>query len=63
MFWFYRSPYIRAPWYNNWYGSQYTNITRYDEHTFSITSAVRSRITPPGFWNCTRAPAFLPGGG
>jgi hypothetical protein len=41
MFWFYRSPYIRAPWYNNWYGSQYTNITRYDEHTFSITSAVR----------------------
>ncbi|MDP5053530.1 MAG: extracellular solute-binding protein [Congregibacter sp.] len=39
MFWFYKSEYIRAPWYNNWYGSQYTNITRYDDRTFSITSA------------------------
>jgi microcin C transport system substrate-binding protein len=40
MFWFYRSEYIRAPWYNNWYSSQYTNITRYDDRTFSISSAV-----------------------
>ncbi|EAQ98396.2 extracellular solute-binding protein [Congregibacter litoralis] len=39
MFWFYKSEYIRAPWYNNWYGTQYTNITRYDDRTFSITSA------------------------
>jgi len=41
MFWFYKSPYIRAPWYNNWYSSQYTNITRYDERTFSVTTAKR----------------------
>ena len=40
MFWFYQNPYIRAPWYNNWYSSQYTNITRYDERTFSITGTV-----------------------
>jgi microcin C transport system substrate-binding protein len=37
MFWFFQSSYIIAPWYNNWYGTQYTNITRYDEHTFSIS--------------------------
>ncbi|MDB4476333.1 ABC transporter substrate-binding protein, partial [bacterium] len=37
MFYFYKSEYIRAPWYNNWYSSQYTNITRYDDRTFSIT--------------------------
>ena len=39
MFWFYQSPYITAPWYNNYYSTMYTNITRYDERTFSITSA------------------------
>lgn len=37
MFYFYKSEYIRAPWYNNWYSSQYTNITHYDDRTFSIT--------------------------
>lgn len=37
MFFFYRSEYILAPWYNNWYGTQYTNITKYDDHTFSIS--------------------------
>ena len=37
MFWFYQSQYIVAPWYNNWYGTQYTNITKYDDHTFSIS--------------------------
>ncbi|WP_439100397.1 extracellular solute-binding protein [Congregibacter sp.] len=39
MFWFYKSEYIQAPWYNNWYGTQYTNITRYDDRTFSITTS------------------------
>lgn len=37
MFFFYQSSYILAPWYNNWYSTQYTNITKYDEHTFSIS--------------------------
>ncbi len=37
MFFFYRSEYIIAPWYNNWYGTQYTNITKFDDYTFSIT--------------------------
>ncbi len=36
-FWFFRTSYIVAPWYNNWYGTQYTNITTYDDHTFSIS--------------------------
>ena len=37
MFFFYQSSYIIAPWYNNWFTSQYTNITKYDDHTFSIS--------------------------
>lgn len=37
MFFFFHSSYIVAPWYNNWYGTQYTNITKFDDHTFSIT--------------------------
>ncbi len=37
MFFFYQSKYIVAPWYNNWYGTQYSNITRYDDHTFSVS--------------------------
>ena len=37
MFFFYQSRYILAPWYNNYYGTQYTNVTRYDEHTLSIS--------------------------
>lgn len=37
MFFFFQSDYIVAPWYNNWYGTQYTNITRYDDYTFSIS--------------------------
>ena len=41
MFWFYRSPYIMEPWYNNFYSTTYTNITRYDDHTISITMAER----------------------
>ena len=41
MFWFYRSPYIMEPWYNNYYSTTYTNITRFDDHTISITMAER----------------------
>lgn len=37
MFFFYHSDYIQAPWYNNYYKRQYANVTRYDEHTFSVT--------------------------
>lgn len=37
MFFFFQSSYIMAPWYNNWYGTQYTNITKYDDLTFSIS--------------------------
>ncbi|MFV8817332.1 ABC transporter substrate-binding protein [Haliea sp. E17] len=38
MFFMFQSSYIVAPWMNNWYSTQYTNITRYDEHTYSITA-------------------------
>jgi len=37
MFFMYQSSYIVAPWYANWYSTQYTNITKYDDHNFSIT--------------------------
>ena len=37
MFFIYQSDYIVAPWYKNWYSTQFTNITRYDDLTFSIT--------------------------
>lgn len=37
MFYFYQSSFINAPWYNNWYSSRYSNITRYDDLTFSVT--------------------------
>ncbi len=40
MFFFFQSEHIVAPWYNNYYGigTTYTNITRYDEHTISVTT-------------------------
>ncbi len=39
MFFFYQSSYINDPWYNNWYGigNNYTDITKYDDHTLSIS--------------------------
>jgi len=37
MFWFHRSSYITAPWYNNYFSTKFTNITRYDDHLISIT--------------------------
>ena len=37
MFFFYQSDYIVAPWYKNWYGTQYTKITKYDDLTFAIS--------------------------
>jgi len=37
MFFFYQSPYIVAPWYNNFYKTKYSHITRFDELTFAIT--------------------------
>ena len=33
---FYRTTYIRAPWYNNYYTTKFTGITRYDDHTFAL---------------------------
>ncbi len=38
MFTFYmlRQPFIQAPWSNNFYRRSYVNVTRYDEHTFSL---------------------------
>lgn len=36
-FFFFRSSYIVAPWYNDYYTNTFTNVTRYDDHTFSLT--------------------------
>ncbi|MFM1852645.1 MAG: hypothetical protein RIS54_2329 [Verrucomicrobiota bacterium] len=35
-FYFYRSPFIKAPWYNNFYGTKYSGVTRFDDHTFAL---------------------------
>jgi microcin C transport system substrate-binding protein len=35
-FYFWQQPFIQAPWYNNNFTRNYLNITRYDEHTFSM---------------------------
>ncbi|EED36324.1 ABC-type oligopeptide transport system, periplasmic component [Luminiphilus syltensis NOR5-1B] len=40
LFWLSRSDYIRAPYRTNWVNTQYSNITRYDERTLSITVVV-----------------------
>ena len=37
MFFFNRSEHIVAPFYNNWYTTQYTNIAKYDDYTISMT--------------------------
>lgn len=36
-FFFHMSEYILDPWYNNFYNTLFTNITKYDEHTLSMT--------------------------
>ena len=36
-FYFNLSSYIHDPWYNNWYGEKYSNITKYDDYTISVT--------------------------
>jgi microcin C transport system substrate-binding protein len=37
MFFFMLSDYIVEPWYNNFYSERYANITKYDDHTLSVT--------------------------
>lgn len=36
-FFLYQSKYVQAPWYNNFYSTNYESITRFDSHTFAIT--------------------------
>lgn len=36
-FYFFQSSYINEPWYNDWYSKEYTNITKYDDHTIALT--------------------------
>ncbi len=36
-FYFFQQPFIQAPWYNNNFQRNYRNITKYDDHTFSLT--------------------------
>ncbi len=36
-FYFMHSKHITAPWYNDYYSTFFTNITRYDDHTFSVS--------------------------
>ncbi len=35
-FFFYRSSYIKAPWYNNFYSTKYLGVTRFDDYTFAL---------------------------
>lgn len=41
LFYFMRSPWLQDPWYNDYYRDYYTQITRYDDRTFSLTWYVR----------------------
>lgn len=34
---FYRTSYIKAPWYNNYYTTKFSGFTRFDDHTFALT--------------------------
>lgn len=36
-FFMFQSKHVQAPWYNNFYSTNYKSITRYDSHTFAIT--------------------------
>ena len=36
-FYFFRATYINEPWYNNYYTENFTNVTRYDDHTLAVT--------------------------
>ncbi|MDR0535023.1 MAG: ABC transporter substrate-binding protein [Puniceicoccales bacterium] len=36
-FYFHNSPHIQAPWYNDYYGTEFAGITKYDDYTISIT--------------------------
>lgn len=42
------SEYPQNPFGNEWYSSQYTNITRYDSHTLSVTLAEPKALAP--YW-------------
>lgn len=35
--WFYRSTYIKAPWYNNYYSTKFSALTIFDKYTFAVT--------------------------
>ncbi len=36
-FYFFQQPWIQAPWYNDYFTRNFSKVTRYDEHTFSVT--------------------------
>ncbi len=38
---FMRSEFIVAPWYNNYYSEQITDVRKYDDHTISVTAGVK----------------------
>ncbi|MBL9159236.1 MAG: ABC transporter substrate-binding protein [Verrucomicrobiales bacterium] len=42
------SEYPQNPFGNEWYATQYTNITRYDSHTLSVTLAEAKALAP--YW-------------
>lgn len=37
MFYFFRSPYLQEPWYTNYFSENYSQITKYDDYTISIS--------------------------
>lgn len=59
-FYFYRSTYIKEPWYNNYYTTKYAGLTRFDDHTFALhfaelrpdilTLALENEPTPAHFY-------------
>jgi len=35
-YFFHRSSYIKAPWYNNFYSTKYSGVTKFDDYTFAL---------------------------
>lgn len=45
-FYMYQSDYAKSPFHKQYYSSEYTNITKYDERTISVTLATAKPLTP-----------------
>jgi microcin C transport system substrate-binding protein len=57
-FYFNLSPHINDPWYNNFYSEKFSNITKYDDYTISIT-LTEAKPDPVYFTSLSPTPAHF----